>query len=291
MEHLTLSDGRRLDYRVNGPEDGRVLLVHHGTPGSGSPHRGFERITAERGLRVVTTSRAGYGLSDRHPGRRVVDVVEDSRQLLDHLGVQECLVTGGSGGGPHALACAARLEGVRAVAAVVSIAPPDAEGLAFTAGMGEDNIVEFGVAREGEACLRPLLEAWAPGLTAGTAEAVIESMRSILPDVDVAVITGELAEDMVAGTQESLRAGVDGWVDDDLAFCTGWGFDLEEIEVPVSIWAGGEDLMVPYSHAAWLVDHVPGATDHRYDAEGHLSLRVHHGPAMVDDLLAAAGWS
>lgn len=290
MDHLTLSGGRRLDFRVHGPDDGPVLVAHHGTPGAGTPDRSFERATAARGLRLVTMSRAGYGGSGRHLRRRVVDVVKDTREVLDHLAARECIVIGRSGGGPHALACAARLEHTRAAATLASVAPYDAEGLHFTDGMGEDNIVEFGAAAEGEAVLRPLLAAWAPRMIEGTPEALIESMESLLPDADLAVLTGEYAEDLVAMVSEALDPGVDGWVDDDLAFVSGWGFDLDEIDVPVAVWAGGKDLMVPFAHGRWLAEHVPGATAHLHPEEGHLSIRVLRVGEILDDLMAAADW-
>ncbi len=106
---LRLADGRSLDLYESGPRDGAVLLFHHGTPGSRVPFRAIERAAHRQGLRVVTTSRPGYGDSTRHPRRSVLDVVADTRAALDAVGADRCYVAGWSGVGPHALACGARL--------------------------------------------------------------------------------------------------------------------------------------------------------------------------------------
>jgi hypothetical protein len=122
LDHVRLPDGRHLDIRVSGPGGGRPLIFHHGTPGSAVPIRAWERAAHERGLRLVTMSRPGDGGSDRQPGRSVVDVVADTAAVLEAIGSERCLVVGWSGGGPHALACAARLD---AAAAVLAFASPE----------------------------------------------------------------------------------------------------------------------------------------------------------------------
>ncbi len=114
VQTLTLPDTRTLDFRVSGPEGGTPLVFHHGTPGSVVPNRAIERAAHARGLRLVTFSRPGYGASSRNKGRRVVDVVSDTAAVLETIGATESYVAGWSGGGPHTLACAARLPGVKA---------------------------------------------------------------------------------------------------------------------------------------------------------------------------------
>src|SRR5438128_9476103 len=105
-DHVELPDGRLLDCSVSGPADGLPLVFHHGTPGAGKRFRFLERAAHERGLRLLTTSRPGYGDSTRRPGREVADVVADTAAALDAIGAESCVVAGWSGGGPHALACA-----------------------------------------------------------------------------------------------------------------------------------------------------------------------------------------
>jgi pimeloyl-ACP methyl ester carboxylesterase len=287
LEQLLLENGRRLDYRVSGPDGGLPLVFHHGTPGAATPFRAIERAAHERGLRLVASSRPGYGSSTRQPGRAVVDVVADTRAVLDALGASRCLVAGWSGGGPHALACAARLDAAVATLVIAGVAPYGDEGLDFMAGMGQANVIEFSAAVEGEDALRAYLDSTHTHLKEVTVEMIIDGLSSLLPDVDRAVLTDEFGEDMEAAFHEGLRLGIDGQLDDDLAFVAPWGFDLDEISTPVMLWQGSEDLMVPFAHGQWLAAHIPGVSAHLERGEGHLSIGVGAIDAMLDELAAA----
>jgi len=286
---LVLQDGRVLETWVSGPEDALPLVFHHGTPGTGRPPRSLERAVHAHGLRYVGVTRPGYGGSTRRPGRSVADVVEDVAAVLERLGAREVLVAGWSGGGPHALACAARLPGARAALLMAGVAPFDADGLDFLDGMGQDNLDEFGAAVTGEDRLRPFLDAQRPALLAATRDDVIATMGSLLPDVDRAALTDEYGEDVAASFADAVRIGVDGWLDDDLAFVRDWGFALDELHVPVVLWQGDADLMVPFAHGRWLAEHVPGALPRLVPGEGHVSLVVGAVDRMLDELLAASG--
>jgi pimeloyl-ACP methyl ester carboxylesterase len=286
---IRLPDGRRLDLRVTGPDHGVPLLFHHGTPGSYTPFRAVERGAHARGLRFVTTSRPGYGDSSRRSGRSVVDVADDARAVLEQLGAARCVVAGWSGGGPHALACAARLPGVAAALVFAGVAPYEADGLDFMAGMGEENVTEFGATLQGEAVLRPYLAGVREHLKEVDVNGVLRSLRTLLPSVDTEVLTDEFGEDMVTSFHEALRTGVDGWLDDDLAFTKPWGFALEEIAVPVSIWHGSADLMVPFAHGEWLSTRVPGVSAHLREGQGHLSTGIADPDPMLDELVRQAG--
>ncbi|MGO9407876.1 MAG: alpha/beta fold hydrolase [Acidimicrobiales bacterium] len=285
---LDLPDGRRLRVRVSGPPHGLPLVFHHGTPGAVTPFRAVERAAHERGMRLVTTSRPGYGDSSRREGRGVVDVVADTRAVLGAMGAERCVVSGWSGGGPHALACAARLEQAAAVLSIAGVAPYEADGLDWLAGMGEENLTEFKAAVEGEASLRPYVELGREHLAEVTAAGIVESLASVLPDVDRAVLTDEFGEDMSSSFHEALRAGVDGWLDDDLAFVRPWGFDLREVSIPTMIWQGSADLMVPFAHGRWLSSRLSHATVHLEQGEGHLSIALGAIGPMLDELLEAA---
>jgi pimeloyl-ACP methyl ester carboxylesterase len=289
MSALDLPDGRTLDVVLTGPESGRVLLWHHGTPGASTPFRLIARVAEAQGLRMVTWSRPGYGLSDRLPGRSVADVVQDAAAILDHLEVDRCVTAGWSGGGPHALALGALLaDRVSGVLSIASIAPYGAKDLDFMAGMGEANIQEFGDALAGEPTLREFLDAAGTGLTNVQPADIVAEMSSLLPEVDRAVLAGadgdEFGEDLAASFREALRTGVDGWLDDDLAFVRPWGFDLDSIAAPVLLWQGDQDLMVPFAHGQWLADRVPGATTHLLPGEGHLSISVGAMDQMLEEL-------
>lgn len=286
---LTLPDGRNLDVYVSGSDAALPLVFHSGTPGAAVPPRGVERAVHARGLRVVSWSRPGYGGSTRQPGRAVVDVVADTASVLESLGADRCLVAGWSGGGPHALACAARLEATAAALVIAGVAPYGEPDLDFLAGMGQDNVEEFGAALRGEPDLRAFLDAIAPDLRHITAEQVAAGFGAdLLPDVDRAVLTDEFAEDLAASFRESVRLSVDGWLDDDLAFTQPWGFDLGEISTPTALWQGSEDRMVPFAHGKWFEKHLPQATIHLEQGEGHLSVGLGALDRMLDELVASA---
>lgn len=289
FQQVQLPDGRRLDVRVSGPAGGLPLVFHHGTPGAATPVHALERAAHARGLRLVTTSRPGYGGSTRQPGRRVVDVVADTEAALAALGADRCLTMGWSGGGPHALACGARLAAAAAVLVIGGVAPYGADGLNWMAGMGEDNVVEFSAAIRGEDQLRQYLLQQRESLRNIAAADIVASLQSLLPDIDRAALTGEFGEDIASGFREAMRSGVDGWLDDDLAFTRPWGFGLAEISVPAMLWHGSADLMVPVAHGQWLASRLTAASVHLEDGEGHLSIALGKLEAALDELLKAAG--
>jgi pimeloyl-ACP methyl ester carboxylesterase len=289
-------DGRRITYTVTGPDGALPVVVHHGTPGSAHPTQEWLRATAEHGLRLVTYERGGYGGSDRQVGRSVADAAADVAVILDAIGADVCITEGRSGGGPHTLACAALLpDRVLASASVAGVAPYSADGSAgleldpWLAGMGEDNVEEFAAALKGEAALRPFLEAQLPGMRSAERDAVVEVMATLLPPVDLKALSGQFAQDLVTSFARGLAPGVDGWMDDDFAYGKPWGFDLDAIKVPVAIWQGSADLMVPFAHGQWLAAHLPGADVHLVDGEGHLSLAVEGENGILAHLLRLAG--
>lgn len=290
MTPLVLPDGRSLDLLVTGPDDGDLLVFVHGTPGCAEVPSGIAAAAAARGLRCAAWSRPGYGASTRQPGRVVADIAADAAAVLDHLGVRTAYAAGWSGGGPHVLALGALVpERIRAIGCIAGVAPyVESQGsLDFLAGMGEDNVVEFGAAIEGEAQVRAFLEPMLPMFQAIQADEIVEGMASLLPDIDREFCTGELGEELAASFREAVRVGLDGWVDDDLAFVAPWGYDLDAIAVPVSLWQGSADLMVPFAHGQWLAAALPQARAHLIDGEGHLSIGVGLAQQIVDELLDA----
>jgi pimeloyl-ACP methyl ester carboxylesterase len=280
---VTTADGRSLDV-LDAEGDGLAVLYHSGTPAGAVPWRAGIAAARGSGLRWVTYSRPGYGSSTPQPGRTVADVVADSAAVLDALGIEEFVTFGWSGGGPHALACASLLpERCLGAATIAGVAPSDEPDLDFLAGMGEDNVEEFGFASQGRAVLVPALERMAEPLGAITGDEIAEAMGGLLSEPDRAALVGPVADHIGAATRESLRLGVEGWVEDDLAFCRPWGFHLGSVTVPVGVWQGSEDLMVPFAHGRWLVSHVAGARPHLVEGLGHISL-VTRLPEILTDL-------
>jgi len=284
---IELPDGRSLDVYVDGPSDGVPLVSHHGTPGAGLPFGPFVRAAAERGMRWVSYSRPGYGSSTRHEGRSVADCVGDVVAILDHLREDRFYTTGGSGGGPHTLACAALLpDRVLACAAIAAVAPRHASGLDWTGDMGPENIEEFGAAEAGPDALERYLEGEAPGLREATsAEELVDTMAGLLPPVDRDALSGEYADATIESMHRSIHSGIWGWFDDDMAFLKDWGFPLDNIEPPIALWQGRHDKMVPFAHGEWLAAHTAGARPHLLDDHGHLSIAVSSFDRVLDDML------
>lgn len=272
---VSTPDGRSLRVAQSGDLDGAPVIVHHGTPMSRLPYSGWVADAVRDGVRLITFDRAGYGRSSPNSGRSVADVAGDVVAIADALGLERFVTWGISGGGPHALACAALLgDRVAAAATLAGAAPRDAAGLDFLAGMGEDNVVEFTAADRGRETLEPLVAAMAKEMSGADSAAVVEAMRSVLSPVDEALLTGEIGHFLTANMAEAVRSGTAGWVDDDLAFVKDWGFRLTEIEVPVLLWQGRQDLMVPFAHGEWLAANIPDVEAHLCDDDGHLTLVV-----------------
>lgn len=292
MRSVTTSDGRTLTVREGGDPEGFPILAIAGTPGSSMLYEPHSRDAAERGIRLFSYDRPGYGGSTRQKGRSVADCAQDITAVCDALGVERFCVWGISGGGPHALAAGALLpERVIAVAVLASTAPYDAEGLDFFEGMGELNVEEFGKIFEGEEAHRASMEKERQDLLTATPEQLLELWQTLLGPSDREVATGELAAFLL----DHMRAGIgpsgDGWIDDAVAFVTPWGFDLASIRVPVQLWQGEQDSFVPYGHGVWLAEHIPGV-DARLTAEdGHLTLAERRVPEVHGWLLAQAAAS
>lgn len=269
------SDGRTLAYEELGDPAGIPVFVLHGTPGSrfSGQHPDPAKVR-EAGLRLITYDRPGYGGSTRQRGRRVVDCVPDIATIADALGIDRFAVTGSSGGGPDALAAAARLpDRVTRARCNVSPAPYDAPGLDFLDGMDPENVKELSWALEGEETLAPELEQVAQKAL----ERIDEDPTAVLGDfelspADRAVLELEAVRDRLRKSfREALAQGIWGWVDDDLAFVRPWGFDVSEIQGPVHDRYGSTDVLVPAAHGAWLAAHIPNATLHVEEDAGHLS--------------------
>jgi pimeloyl-ACP methyl ester carboxylesterase len=272
IEHrVRTPDGRTIAVAEWGDPKGVPLIGFHGTPGGRISWWEDLTIYARHGLRRLTFDRPGYGESTRLPGRGVADVVPDIVAIADALGVDRFAVTGGSGGGPHVLACAALLpDRVLRCQAAVSIAPYGMEGLDWLAGMTEGNVIEFRAALEGEAAMRLVADREArimiERLNAGRANFFSDAYE--MSDVDLAQMEKHRVR-MAAQLLNALAPGVDGWVDDMIAFTQPWGFEVGDIGVPVYLQYGRDDNLVPAAHGDWLAAHVPTTKVVTLDS-GHL---------------------
>lgn len=262
----TTADGRTLAFCEWGDPQGTPVFSLHGTPGSRLSRHPDEDVYRRTGVRLITYDRAGYGDSTRHHARLVGDAAGDVAAIADQLGLTRFAVTGGSGGAPHALACAAVMpDRVTRCASVVGPAPFGAGGLSreeFFDGMVEGNVKEFGLALEGEETLRPALEREADELIASldsdSEQPLGEDYTLSAEDLEV-MSRGETRAMLAASVKEGIGRTVDGVVDDDLAFTQPWGFEVSEITVPVAVWYGPHDTLVPTGHGEWLARTIPNA--------------------------------
>ncbi|MET0937956.1 MAG: alpha/beta hydrolase [Gaiellaceae bacterium] len=271
---MTVTDGRTLTLAEWGDPTGFPVFSLHGTPGSRFFRHYDESAYVEAGARVITYDRPGYGGSDRHPGRDVVDCVEDVAAIADRLGIGSFAVIGISGGGPHALAVAARLpERVRRATCAVGIVPYDTPDFDWFEGMDPLNVKEFSWVLQGEEVLVPELEREA----AETIERVADDPAKVmgddrnLPEADRAELARTERHEVIRqSVAEAFRNGVWGWVDDDLCFAQPWGFDIAEIRVPTRVIYGSSDVLVPRTHGEWLARNVPGAEVVVEEDHGHI---------------------
>lgn len=261
------------------------LVYHSGTPTAAVWFPQLADAVANAGLRLITYSRPGYADSTPMLDRSVADAVGDVAAILNVLDADQFVALGWSGGGPHALACAAAPNN-RCVAAatIAGVAPYPAEGLDWMGGMGQDNVDEFSAALRGADALEAPLQKWAEELRHIQGPDVAASLRTLVSDVDKRALTGEFAEMLAESFRRAVSSGIAGWRDDDLAFTRPWGFELGAIRTPVAVWQGEQDRMVPFAHGRWLAEHIPGAQVHLYPDEGHLSLAVASLERIVTDL-------
>jgi pimeloyl-ACP methyl ester carboxylesterase len=286
-EHqVATPDGRTLLVLERGDPAGVPLLVHNGTPNSRLLFDEDVARAQERGIRLISYDRPGYGGSSRSAGRTVGDCAEDVRAIASTLGIDRLGVWGISGGGPHALACAALLPDlVPAVGVLASVAPWGADGLDYFAGMGELNVEDTLLILEDPVAGRAKCEQERQDMLRLSIAELTEVLGSLLTPVDAAAFTGDLAEHLIASFQSGLAPGSDGWWDDELAMLAPWGFEVEAIRTPVLLLHGRQDLFVPFAHGEWLADRIPSVEAVLTDSDGHLTLTAHHLDQVHDWLL------
>jgi pimeloyl-ACP methyl ester carboxylesterase len=269
---LKLPDGRALHYyETRGGDDATVVFWHHGTPNIGSPPEPLFGAAAGNGLRWVSYDRPAYGGSSPDPGRTVGSAAADVAAIADALGIARFAVLGHSGGGPHALACAALLPD-RVIAAVSAAAPApyDAGQLDWFAGWTPGLAAENRAAAAGREALAKHLEQAEP-----------EDMSAFFTDADIAALGGRWSWlGGVAG--QAMEQGNAGYLEDSLAAVAPWGYSPADIGVPVLLLHGRADKMVPSAHGEWLAAHCPPAELRLVPGAGHIT--------VLDCAAAALEW-
>ncbi|MFY1671910.1 alpha/beta fold hydrolase [Plantactinospora sp. WMMB334] len=266
--------GRTLVVETSGDANGFPVFLMHGMPGSRSGPKPRGMILHLLGIRLICYDRPGYGRSTRHPGRRVVDAVLDVQAIADHLELDEFAVVGRSGGGPHALACAASdlfTGRLTRAAVLVSPAPSDAAGLDWYDGMAPSNIQAY---QEATSDRRRLIESLTirADRTRRDPSSVVSFIDGELSAADRNVVEDvALRRLLTESYAEAVRFGADGWIDDALALSRDWGFDLSSIKVPVRLWHGAEDHFSPVAHTRWLQSQIRHAEVDVQPGVGHFA--------------------
>lgn len=266
---VELGDGATLRWYEAGAaaaDAERTVLWHHGTPNTGEPPEPLMADAARRAeagegprTRWLGFDRPGYGGSSDVGERSVADVARLARRALDEASADEAVMFGHSGGGPHALACAAVLGArVSRVVSAAGLAPRDADGLDWFDGMYAGGLLELGAAVKGQASLRDVLEA-------------SEFDPMMFTASDMAALAGEWGW-FNAIAAAGVAGGLSGFIADDLAYVNSWGFDLADVKCPVLLLHGADDRVVPVAHSRWLAAHLPDAELQVVERAGHIAV-------------------
>ncbi len=274
---VELGDGRTLhvyDTRGEGAGGRLPVVWHHGTPNIGAPPTPLFADAERLGIRFLSYDRPGYGGSTPHPGRDLASAAADVARLADARGLHRFAVMGHSGGGSHALACAALLpERVLGTVSAAALAPFAAEDLDWFAGMVDSGVASLRAAaagREAKEAHEASGAAYDPEFTPAD-EAALDGPWGWLGEV----------------VGPATAAGPGGLIDDDLAYVAPWGFDPAGITAPVLLLHGGRDRIVPSAHAEWLARRCPSAKLRLSAADGHISV-LRGAPSALEWLLRVA---
>lgn len=267
---VDLPDGRSIRaFDVGAPTpDALTVVWHHGSPHTGEPIEPLTAAAQARGLRLVTYARPGYGGSTPNPDREVASAAADVAAIADALGVDRFAVAGYSGGGPHALACAAMLpERVTAAATLACVAPYTADDGWFDGMHAPGALRAAAISREARATFAETDE-FDPGQ---------------FVDADWTALDGEWGA-LGRDAQRAEEAGPGGLIDDDVAFTRPWRVDLGGVHVPTLLVHGERDRVIPRSHAVRTLAALPQARLWMRLDEGHVAV-LHVVPDVLDWLV------
>lgn len=284
--HIRLKDGSTLGYAEHGDPNGMPVFHFHGTPSSRMEawYPTFNEVASRLGVRMILPERPGYGLSSFKPGWTMLDWPDTIVELADHLGIEQFAVSGISGGGPYVAACASKIPERLRVASIVSgLAPLDIPGALD--GMTRTDQQSYQLARQAPWLLR--LAIWYLGrqLKSKPGQALADAFAE-LSEPDKAIMEREGVVDLVAHMfQGGLAQGGRGATHEYVLFTRPWGFQLEAIRVPVYLWHGEDDRMVPVTHGRYLARTIPDCKARFFPNEGHLSLIINHFEEILAELV------
>jgi pimeloyl-ACP methyl ester carboxylesterase len=284
---VTLSDGRHVSLVEYGTPHGQPLVYCHGFPGS-RLEAGFAAAAASRlEVRIVSIDRPGYGYSSPQPGRTLLDWPADLAAVLDELDIGDCPVIGVSGGAPYALAAARTLKHrIGSVLLICGLGPLAGHGglarmpalqrtalkLAGRAPRMTDLLVRQAARRLIRRCPEGYLRLMSGGLAQADSELIADR-----------TVTSIFAE----AVREAFHGDGSGPARDLCLYARDWGFSLAEVAIPVYLWHGEADRIVPVEFGRAIAAALPRVVPRFLAGEGHFSLPVHHIERMLGSLLQA----
>ena len=283
---LKLPDSRCIEYIDNGVSSKSALILHHGTPTSMTVWGTWLAAAAELGIRAIAFTRPGYASSDRKVGRSIIDANEDLVEILNQLAVENFVSVGWSGGGPYALA-SGLLNKCSGVQLIASVSPYDAEDFDWFQDQTPEMVEEAKISARSLEDSINFKENYYKEIRDMTAEQFLTEYAKRLSFESFETTYREFSKDLSFSMHEALRDGVIGYAEDEYSFLRNWGFETKEIQVPVLIWQGLDDLSVSPHMARWLNANISNPTLKLLEGQHHSSIMVEKRAEILNAAIGA----
>ena len=282
LKTVKLSDGRSLSFARFGDPSGKPVFYFHGFPGSRFEAQSNHEAFLNAGIQILALDRPGIGHSTRKNKRKLLDWPDDVVEVAKILNLEKFSILGVSGGGPYALACARAIPGyLDKVTVACGLGPLDAPNA--TSGMMLSNRVLFRYGRFFPPLLRLVVFIMVRQLYSKPANGLKKFIEG-LPEPDRLVLSKTNSQGFVlASAVEGVRQGSGPLLDEIGIYSKFWGFKLEDLRVPVSLFQGEVDIDVPTSMARYQASLIPNCEINSYPDDGHFSLLVNH----IDEIIAS----
>ncbi|MBA2655457.1 MAG: alpha/beta hydrolase [Tatlockia sp.] len=280
LDHLTitLKDGRKIGYTEFGVPHGHPIFYFHGLPGSRLDAKSLQDIAVLNQYRLIGIDRPGMGLSTFLPNRTILSWPEDIAEFANSVHISNFSIIGHSGGAPYVAACAYKIPHRLQGAAIVSGMAPFEYKEATTSLPNGRRVINRAIKSV------PFVATGLMRLTLMMVSkpSMLKNMLKQLPEVDRCVMKNTNGHNIfIDSVKEGFRQGIYGASHDMQLSVKPWGFKLEDIEFPITIWHGGLDVQAPRAHANLYATLIPGAKLTFFEKEGHLSLLKNHGEEIL----------
>ncbi len=267
IQQLLLASGRHLSYVEFGTKNGTPVFYFHGFPGSHLDIGVFkgDEVATQLNIRLIAINRPGYGYSDSHPGRTLLDWPDDVTAVADSLNLDTFSVLGYSGGGPFALACAYKIpDRLRKVVVLSGMGPGNSPGAR--------EVPSWAIIRWPGFMQRIILSGMRKMVTSNP-EKILTNMNKSLSEVDCETMKNpEVQKSFIDGFREAFRVGYKGAMEDARIYKNNWGFEFQGISHQIYLWHGEKDSNVKIETARYITSQLPNSVYKFYPTEGHLSL-------------------